>query len=34
MLWYLCEYEYGENYVNPPLQGLNENGFIEELKED
>lgn len=31
---YLCEYEHGENYVNAPLQGLYENGFIEQLKQD
>lgn len=31
---YLCEYEYGEDYVNAPLQWLYENGFIEQLKQD
>lgn len=31
---YLCEYENGENNVNASLQGLYENGFIEELKQD
>lgn len=31
---YLCEYEHGENYVNAPLQGLYENGFIEQQKQD
>lgn len=34
MLSYLCEYEYGKNYVNAPLQGLYENGFVEQLKQD
>lgn len=31
---HLWEYEYAENYVDSPLQGLYEDGFIKELKED
>lgn len=31
---YLCEYKYGKNYVNAPLQRLYENGFIKQLKQD
>lgn len=34
MLLYLWEYEYGKNCVNASLQGLYENGFVEQLKQD
>lgn len=34
MLSYLCEYECGEDYVNTSLQGLYENGFVKEQKQD
>lgn len=30
----LCEYEHGEHDVDASLQGLDEDGFIEELKQD
>jgi len=34
MFCYLCEYEHGEHDVDASLQGLDEDGFIEELKQD
>jgi len=31
---YLCEYEEAQDDMNPSLQGQDDNGLIEELKED
>jgi competence protein ComGC len=31
---HLCEYEQGQNEVNPSLQRLDQNGLVEELKQN